>query len=90
MYGKLEDKTGMNIRDIRVSLNPNPSIYPDTPYFWWIAEIDEQSKEDVNSGLVGWAKTPQEAFEQAYQAHLEDIEEEEKEKEKANQNKGGC
>lgn len=63
----------MGERNIQVTLTPHTWDNAENPYFWVVMEWDEKGEFWFNSGLCGWAKTPTDAFNEAYQCQLQDI-----------------
>ncbi len=53
----------MPVFNIEVNLTPNHEYYPYKPYFWIIYE------DGANCG-AGWAKTPEDAWKEAYSYYL--------------------
>jgi len=52
---------------IEVSMNPNYEDNTNCPYFWIIRSIVENNDNgDWYTVIAGWARTPTEAWQQAY------------------------
>lgn len=51
---------------IEVSMNPNYEDNSNCPYFWIIRSIVEDDNSDWCIVTTGWARTPAEAWQQAY------------------------
>lgn len=55
---------------IEVHLTPHYHDNKHKPFFWIIFECNDNTGNWYNSGLCGWAETPADAWNEAYQDYL--------------------